>query len=274
MGIPAELRNEALYVFRLFLLLQASVRVCCRKTGDGFGGSADCMEIYHPREDELLREMRRVRREGRRKRLLWGTLIILVLSALFGWLVLTRWFTLAEMRGPDMGSTLPEGSLVLVQLLDNGDCARGDIVLFETDEGYQLKRVLATGGDQLVLNPYGETRVNGDLVETNHLIGRHTDAGVTARRLTIQNNEVFVQGDHLSLSIDSRHRNYGPIPKDRIIGRAAFVLWPVYRFGAPIQVSSETVTAPEADQAGPEASEPAPPEEPEAQTNTAAEEEG
>ena len=45
------------------------------------------MEIYHPQDEELIREMRRVRRSGKRKRILWGLLIGLVLSAAFGWFV-------------------------------------------------------------------------------------------------------------------------------------------------------------------------------------------
>ena len=38
------------------------------------------MEIYHPRDEELLREMRRVRRSDRRKRLSIGLSILLILS--------------------------------------------------------------------------------------------------------------------------------------------------------------------------------------------------
>ena len=40
------------------------------------------MEIYHPQDEELIREMRRVRRTGKRKRILWGLLIGLVLMVI------------------------------------------------------------------------------------------------------------------------------------------------------------------------------------------------
>ena len=42
------------------------------------------MEIYHPRDEELLREMRRVRRSDRRKRLSIGLSILLILSIAAG----------------------------------------------------------------------------------------------------------------------------------------------------------------------------------------------
>ena len=199
------------------------------------------MEIYHPRDDELLREMRRVRRENKRRRLLWWVLAILVLCALFGWMMLNRLYVPVIIQGPAMGDTLPEGSLVLVKRCSGQECRTGDIVLFETEDGYQMKRAIARGGDRIVLNPYGETRINGTDAGGDYLTGRHEDAGITARRLTVPEGELFVQGDFLSLSVDSRDRDYGTVPEDKVIGKADFVLWPVSRIGYPVP---ETETEP------------------------------
>ena len=199
------------------------------------------MEIYHPRDDELLREMRRVRREDKRRRLLWWVLAILVVCVIFGWMMLNRLYVPVIMKGPSMGDTLPDGTLVLVRRCGGRECRTGDIILFETENGYQMKRVIAGAGDRIVLNPYGETRINGNDADGDYLTGRHEDAGVTARRLTVPEGELFVQGDLLSLSTDSRDRKYGNIPEDKVIGKAEFVLWPVSRIGSPV-----TGTVPEA----------------------------
>ena len=56
------------------------------------------MEIYHPRDEELLREMRRVRRSDRRKRLARGLAVLLVLSVAFGLFVFHRYYQLAVMH--------------------------------------------------------------------------------------------------------------------------------------------------------------------------------
>ena len=48
------------------------------------------MEIYHPRDEELLREMRRVRRAAKRRRLIWGLVIWLVLSIAAGIFLFNR----------------------------------------------------------------------------------------------------------------------------------------------------------------------------------------
>ena len=201
------------------------------------------MEIYHPQDDELLREMRRVRRVAKQKRLLWGLLISLVLSAAFGWLVFSRYFSLAVCEGPGMGTALPGGSLVLIRRGEGLEIRQGDIVLIDGEDGRQLKRVIAVGGDRVVVNPYGEIRVNSTEIRSERFSGRTEDTGVTARRLTVPERELFVQGDQLSLSVDSRWRDYGTVRQEDVAGKASFILWPLYRIGAPASVLEE---APEA----------------------------
>ena len=196
------------------------------------------MEIYHPQEDELLREMRRVRRVRKQRRILWGTLITLTLGALFGWLVFTRFFALTVCNGPGMSTALPGGSVALISR-GTKEIKQGDIVLFETEDGWQLKRVIAVGGDRVVVNPYGEVRVNSVEVRADSFAGRTEDTGITAHRLTVPADEVFVQGDQLSLSVDSRFRDYGTVPLEKVTGKVSFILWPIARFGTPSTVLAE-----------------------------------
>ena len=197
------------------------------------------MEIYHPQDEELIREMRRVRRAAKRKRLLWGLLIALTLTALTGWLVFNQFFALAINQGPGMSTALPEGSVVLIRRGNGKDIQRGDIILYEDETGWQLKRAVAVAGDRVVINPYGELRVNSEEISADSFAGRTADTGITARRLTVPENEVFVQGDQLSLSVDSRYRDYGTVAAENVTGKAAWLLWPLYRFGAPAKVLVE-----------------------------------
>ena len=189
------------------------------------------MEIYHPKDDELLREMRRVRRVQKRKRTLWGLLFFLVLSAAFGWFVFNRYCTLAVFRGHAMGDTLKDGSLVLVWRDENKNYQRGDIVLYETESGAQIKRILAVGGDQVVISPYTQIRVNGVNQDAAYLVGRNADAGFRTRRLTVEDHALLLWGDQLSLSVDSRHADYETIQDTSVVGRVRFVLWPISHFG-------------------------------------------
>ena len=190
------------------------------------------MEIYHPREKELIREMRRVRRTGKQKRILWGLLIGLALSAAFGWFVFTRFYTLAVCEGPGMGTAVPGGSLVLVRR-GAEEIRPGEIILYETDGGWQMKRVIAVGGDRVVVSPYGGIRVNSREITADTFAGRTADTGVTAWRLTVPEGELFVQGDQLSLSVDSRYKDVGTVKAEQVAGKACLILWPLARFGAP-----------------------------------------
>lgn len=196
------------------------------------------MEIYHPKDDELLREMRRVRRVQKRKRTLWGLLFFLVLSAAFGWFVFNRYCTLAVFRGPAMGDTLKDGSLVLVWRDEGENYRRGDVVLYETESGSQIKRVLAVGGDQVVISPYTQIRVNGVSQDAPYLVGRNADAGFRTRRLTVEDHALLLQGDQLSLSVDSRHADYETIQDTSVVGRVRFVLWPISHFGMMREVEN------------------------------------
>jgi signal peptidase I len=47
--------------------------------------------------------------------------------------------------------------------------------------------------------------------------------------MVIQADQYFVMGDHRSISSDSR--DFGPVPRDLIYGKAAFVYWPAEDMG-------------------------------------------
>ena len=190
------------------------------------------MEIYHPKDDELLREMKRVRRVLKRKRLIAGLLVFLVLGCVFGWFVFNRYCTLAVFRGPAMGDTLADGSLVLVLRSSGETCEQGAIILYETASGTQIKRVLAREGDQVIVSPYVHLRVNGVTLEETETTGRNMDAGIRTRRLSMEEDTLFVEGDQLSLSVDSRHPDYEAVREEKVIGKVSFVLWPAYRIGS------------------------------------------
>ena len=95
----------------------------------------------------------------------------------------------------------------------------------------QMKRVLAGPGERVVLSPYVETRVNSREISKTYTSGRTEDAAPEGRRLIMARDRYFVQGDQLSLSVDSRETDYSTVSEGEIIGRAEFALWPLQCFG-------------------------------------------
>ena len=107
---------------------------------------------------------------------------------------------------------------------------RGDVVVFyyprDPEKSY-IKRVIALPGDQLQIN-HGQVLVNGKPIAEPYVPRRFVD-GRSLDAIVIPDHEYFVMGDHRSISSDSR--DFGPVERRLIYGKAAFVYWPTEKMG-------------------------------------------
>jgi signal peptidase I len=111
-----------------------------------------------------------------------------------------------------------------------GDIQRGDVVVFlypHDHEKSYIKRVIALPGDHLWID-HGLVYVNGKRIVERYVPKRFADDR-SQPEMTIPQGEYFVMGDHRSISSDSR--DFGPVDRDLIYGKAAFVYWPVDQAG-------------------------------------------
>ena len=187
------------------------------------------MEGYTPEDRELLREMRRVRRVKKSKRLLWELLTWGVLAALTGWILMTRFCAMAVSRGPAMGPAVPAGSVV-VALRPWGEARprRGDVILFGRENAWEIKRVAAVGGDELDRDESGQLTVNGEAVAGCMMSGGAEEIELP---FTVPEGEYFVLGDRYGLSVDSRSAAFGTVDSANVAGVAKYIVWPAYRIG-------------------------------------------
>jgi signal peptidase I len=110
------------------------------------------------------------------------------------------------------------------------DIHRSDVVVFYYPRDHSksyIKRVIALPGDDLSIN-HGKVVVNGVAVKENYVPLKYEDERSQPEML-VPPGEYFVMGDHRSISSDSR--DFGPVSRDLIYGRAAFVFWPVDKAG-------------------------------------------
>ncbi len=103
--------------------------------------------------------------------------------------------------------------------------ARGDVVVFrypgDPAKSY-IKRVIALPGDELRIAD-GTVFVNGRALPEPYVPPAYEDGRSVPDR-TIPPGAYWVMGDHRSISSDSR--DFGPVARASIYGKAAFVYWP------------------------------------------------
>jgi signal peptidase I len=111
-----------------------------------------------------------------------------------------------------------------------GDIHEGDVVVFQYPRDHSksyIKRVIALPGDDLRIDR-GQVFVNGVRLKEPYLESRFIDDRSQAE-MVIPPKEYFVMGDHRSISSDSR--DFGPVDRELIYGKAVFVYWPLEQVG-------------------------------------------
>ena len=102
---------------------------------------------------------------------------------------------------------------------------RGDVVVFhyprDPEKSY-IKRVIALPGDRLRID-HGTVWLNGK-PQLETMSPRSTATAAPMAEIVVPEDSYFMMGDHRSISSDSRE--FGPVERSLIYGKAVFVYWP------------------------------------------------
>jgi signal peptidase I len=102
---------------------------------------------------------------------------------------------------------------------------RGDVVVFryprDLEKSY-IKRVIALPGDRIRID-HGTVWLNDKPQREDYVPARYRDSR-SMSEMVIPEDSYFMMGDHRSISSDSRE--FGPVARDLIYGKAVFIYWP------------------------------------------------
>ena len=157
-------------------------------------------------------------------------LIALVEALVIVFIIKSFLFTMIKVQGPSMQDTLYTGDRMFVSVLDVklSGCDRYDIVIchFPDEKDYFVKRVIGLPGETIESRS-GVTYIDGEPIDESflaeHNIQRYAQQDFGP--VVIPEDSYFVMGDNRDNSNDSRA--VGCISKDRIVGQAQFVWWPI-----------------------------------------------
>ena len=107
---------------------------------------------------------------------------------------------------------------------------RGDVVVFHYPlnpvKSY-IKRVIAVPGDDVSVQD-GQVYVNGRELREPYVPRQYRD-NRSYPDTVLKADQYFVLGDHRLISSDSR--DFGPVSRNLIYGKASFVYWPTNEMG-------------------------------------------
>ncbi|MFZ2153222.1 MAG: signal peptidase I [Microgenomates group bacterium] len=147
-----------------------------------------------------------------------------------------------QVKGNSMLPNFVDGEYLLTDKLSYqmGEPVRGDVVVFKAppsepcaaDECEYIKRIIGIPGDRVMVKN-GQVYLNGEKLNQSFLpsdfvsdAGSFNEEGVEK---TVPEGKYLCFGDNRSHSRDGRE--FGPIEKKLIVGKAFFVYWPVSSVG-------------------------------------------
>jgi signal peptidase I len=187
--------------------------------------------VLNPRRRVWTRELIRLRIRGRRwmrdmsRFRVWARDIgISVIASL---IIVTVLYQPVRVEGTSMQPGLRDQDRLFIDkfFFRFEKISRGDVIVFhyprDPEKSY-IKRVVALPGDRLRID-HGQVWLNGKRLLENYVPEEYRDSRSYAE-MVVPEDTYFMMGDHRSISSDSRE--FGPVERSLIYGKAVFVYWP------------------------------------------------
>lgn len=151
----------------------------------------------------------------------------LLVSAVASVLIITFLYQPVRVEGTSMLPRLEDRDRLFINkfVYHISAIERGDVVVFryprDPEKSY-IKRVIAVPGDRLRID-HGDVWLDGKRQIEAYVPDEFRDRRSMAE-MVVPEGAYFMMGDHRSISSDSRE--FGPVERSLIYGKAVFVYWP------------------------------------------------
>ncbi len=151
----------------------------------------------------------------------------IVVSAAISILIITFLYQPVRVEGTSMLPRLEDHDRLFINkfVYHIESIHRGDVVVFHYPRDPQksyIKRVIGLPGDHVWID-HGVVWLNGKPLREAYVPLKYRDERSMAE-MVVPNDAYFMMGDHRSISSDSR--DFGPVDRDLIYGKAVFIYWP------------------------------------------------
>jgi len=156
----------------------------------------------------------------------------LVVAALASVFIITFLYLPVRVEGTSMLPRLEDRDRLFINkfVYHFASIERGDVVVFHyprDPERSYIKRIVALPGDRIRIDR-GRVLVNGNPIREPYLPPEYRDDR-SMREMTVPADSYFVLGDHRNVASDSRE--FGPVDRSLIYGKAVFIYWPARDVG-------------------------------------------
>ena len=178
-----------------------------------------------PEQEALQKELKRDLYRRRFRRLLRSTVNALIVVAAIAALVATLVLPVLQIAGTSMEPSLNDGEIVL--LAKTGKLKTGDLCAFYYSNKILIKRVIATPGDYIWIEPDGTVFLNGTELDEPYITEKALGECDVEFPYQVPENAFFVMGDRRETSIDSRSSVIGCVAEDQLLGKLLCRVWPL-----------------------------------------------
>ena len=177
-----------------------------------------------PTIDQIETERKRYRWKKTYFKALRGTISVLTYVAAVAALIATLVLPVLQIEGTSMEPTLVNGDIVL--LTKTTALGRSDICGFAWNNKILIKRVIGIPGDWIEIDTDGTVYLNGEKLDEPYADQIAFGECDLEFPFQVPQEQYFVLGDMRESSIDSRNSLIGCIPKEQIVGKVFFRVWP------------------------------------------------